>query len=422
MCCAFFSIFAHQDLTRHAAGSASDDVDVFAPPITFASIAISSNGAAAQVAVILKFTPIKSTPIGANSTITLAMPSGYFLGTAFFTANTSSVALLSGSATAAASSTSTKIEIMISGAAYGPATVTLTLSGLSLGSPRAPSFFELSYSESAQNGSNHNIKVAAPAILNAATFHSIVISANGARMPDVTAVIVFASDVVAVNGTITLGVPPGYFTGIPAIKSNVSSFSATAVVSTAFVTITVTSSFPAYISQCITISGLTLGQPQPEGIFQLSTSAQPGTQQQAAPAIVALIAKGSNVTESFVSMTDEKVQLTFGIYFNMPPAYVPARGSWLEPFYSLSSGSANGTELAVEIGGVSWAPSLSSIAFAPSLSAQASYAVLGELLQEHARGSSTVCLTLLRGLIDNGHEFSSFQCIRPLRIKVAAVS
>jgi len=93
---------------------------------------------------ILTFTPLSTIDIGGS--ITIAMPTGYFLGTASFAAGAASVATMTGTAAAAATSTSTSIVITTAVVASGAAAFTVTLSGLTLGSSRDAGTFQLSTS------------------------------------------------------------------------------------------------------------------------------------------------------------------------------------------------------------------------------------------------------------------------------------
>jgi len=76
------------------------------------------------------FTPANPVPIAGF--ITLNMPTGYFVGTATFAATATNVLLLTGSA-AAVTATSTQIIIKTAGAPTGTGSITVTLSGLTLG-------------------------------------------------------------------------------------------------------------------------------------------------------------------------------------------------------------------------------------------------------------------------------------------------
>jgi hypothetical protein len=112
-----------------------------AASISFISISMSSNIAGSAVLIILHFVPLTS--IVAGGSITLTLPSGYFLGMA-----QGLVFGVTVSATNVATASSFQIVLPIS--AFLPASTALvvTLSGLSLGAVQAgtPSGFKLSSS------------------------------------------------------------------------------------------------------------------------------------------------------------------------------------------------------------------------------------------------------------------------------------
>jgi hypothetical protein len=95
---------------------------------------ITSGGVSgAAINPVLIFTPLTSVPIG--QTITLTMPPGYFLGSV--TSIASSVATLTASSTFAATAQNTSIVLKTGVVETGTASITMTLTGLTLGSPRA---------------------------------------------------------------------------------------------------------------------------------------------------------------------------------------------------------------------------------------------------------------------------------------------
>jgi len=128
-----------------------------------------SKAEGSAVSPVLVFTPATTVPIG--GTITLTMPAGYFLGSAFFVSGHSSVDVLSGVAPPV-SSTSTLIFITTSGATIGTTAVVITLSGLTLGSAQSAGMFLLA--TSAQAGI---MQFAAPAILPTVPIFSLKPSA-----------------------------------------------------------------------------------------------------------------------------------------------------------------------------------------------------------------------------------------------------
>jgi hypothetical protein len=171
----------------------------------------------------------------------------------------------------------------------------------------------------------------------------------------------------------------------------------------------------------MTLSGLTLGAPQPAGVFFLSSAAELGSQQKAAPAIIGLSFISCNVTTSAASITDQRSLLSFRISFKIPQSYVPGSSSLLERFSLQASNSSDGVEVAVSIGGTSWSAYSTFAAAVPALTPQASLAALDELLTENRRGNSAICSLLMRSLIEIGQVFSSFECVRPLSIDLAVV-
>ena len=98
--------------------------------VTLNIVTTASNISGAAVSPVLVYTPATTVPIAGK--ITLSMPTGYFIGTATFAATATNIPLLTGSA-AAVTATSTHIIITTAGATTGTGSVTVTLSGLTLG-------------------------------------------------------------------------------------------------------------------------------------------------------------------------------------------------------------------------------------------------------------------------------------------------
>jgi len=265
---------------------------ILAAVIDFSIDPQTTNGAGSYVYPVIQFYPSISVPIGGQ--ITLAMPRGYFLGTATFAAGASSVTAMNGSAPAVTEN-SDAIILTIAGAAATATHATynyVTLSGLTLGAPQEAGIFKLSTSEEAGTQQKQ-----APAILLAVGFSSITMLSNGVGYypsKPVAPVLVFTPGVeVPSTGRITLDMPRGYFLGTAAIATGASSVtamtgSAPAVTeySDAIILTIASAATGTGVAVTVTLSGLKLGAGQSAGIFKLSTSVQTATAQQVAPAIV----------------------------------------------------------------------------------------------------------------------------------------
>jgi len=272
--------------------AANDDVFFIDPQTNY--------GAGSSVSPVLRFSPRISVPIGGE--ITLTMPRGYFLGTATFAADASSVTAMTGSSPAVTQNSDT-IVLRIAGAETGcyihPYGIgqnvyssTVTLSGLTLGAPQAAGFFKLSTSQEAGT-----LLRRAPAILLAAAFGSISMLSNGVGYypnKPVNPVFVFTPGVeIPIAGTITLAMPRGYFLGTAVFPPGASSVtlmtgSAPAVAEYSdSIILTITGAATGIgVAVTVTLSGLKLGPAQAAGFFTLSTSVQTAAMRQVAPAIV----------------------------------------------------------------------------------------------------------------------------------------
>jgi len=240
----------------------------------FTSITLASQQSGDTVNPVLVFTPFTSIPSG--GTITLTMPAGYFLGSV--TSIASSVTSLTATSAPAATSTSTTIVLMTGGGvATGIASITMTLTGLTLGAARgaAAGGFTLSSSQDVTSTAGVN----ALAITGLFSFTSITSGgvAGAARNP----VIVFQPKTsVPIDGKITLTMPAGYFLGmVTSIASSVTSLTATstpaATATSTSIVLTTAGAETGTAAITITLIGLTLGAPRAivTAGFQLSTSA-----------------------------------------------------------------------------------------------------------------------------------------------------
>jgi len=112
--------------------------------VEFTSLTMATNEAGSTASPVLTFTLSTTVPAG-YGTITLNMPVGYFTGTASIPTGSASVPVLSGSANVA-TATSTQIVIKIDSGNIGIESVTVTLSGLTLGAAQNSGTFSLSTS------------------------------------------------------------------------------------------------------------------------------------------------------------------------------------------------------------------------------------------------------------------------------------
>ena len=313
---------AQAALTNVAAGT-SNDLYAFSPVIidattngtfpaitriiaNFISLTLQSNEVGLSVAPILVFTPLRSDPI---STITLNMPSGYFIGTASFVAGASTEVALTG-VSGLASSNSSRIVVTTGGALTGFAQITVTLSGLTLGAAQAAGTFTLSTSSDTDASST----VPAPAIVpaTAVTFSSLSLQSNIAGSIVAPVLVFTPAKTVPIGGAITLHMPPGYFVGTAFVDSNASSvvslkgFASAATSASKTIVITTAGAPTGTSAVTLTLSGLTLGAPQAAGVFELSTSAQSGTQQKVAPSIVTLASSVKALSSTATSVINSK--------------------------------------------------------------------------------------------------------------------
>jgi len=298
---------------------------------TFASVTMAYTGAGSPVTPVLVFTPAIS--LDAGQSITLGMPAGYFIGTATFAAAATNIALLTGSATAV-SAADRQIVITTAGAATTTGSVTVTLSGLTLGAIQATGVFTLSTSKDLGTK-----QLSAPAIVTAVAFTSITMAYNGANSA-VKPVLVFTptTTVLATGGTITLTMPQNYFTGTPSFAagdSSVSGMTGTNAASTSTQLVLTIGGNPTGTSAVtITLSGLTLGAIQPASSFSLATSADPGTVQKPAPLICSSLTltivtaynvvsniSGAAVSPVLVFTPTTSLDMGKTITLNMPAGY-----------------------------------------------------------------------------------------------------
>ena len=134
----------------------------------------------AAVQPVLVFTP--STTVPAGGTITLTMPTGYFLGSV--TSITSTVGSLTAASYTAATATSTSIVLTTAGAATGTAAITMTLTGLILGAAQAAAAagFKLSSSsDTAMSAGLDAVGIAGTAVSTLGTNQPAITLSNAVR-------------------------------------------------------------------------------------------------------------------------------------------------------------------------------------------------------------------------------------------------
>jgi hypothetical protein len=129
---------------------------------------------------VLVFTPVTTVPAG--GTITLTMPTGYFLGSV--TSITSTVGSLTAASYTAATATSTSIVLTTAGAATGTAAITMTLTGLILGAAQAAAAagFKLSSSsDTAMSAGLDAVGIAGTAVSTLGTNQPAITLSNAVR-------------------------------------------------------------------------------------------------------------------------------------------------------------------------------------------------------------------------------------------------
>jgi hypothetical protein len=308
--------------TIQSSGDVTAAVTLASPAIVAGITGLSltaSTGAGSSVWPVLVFTPVTQLAIG--DFITITMPQGYFIGTATFAAAAASpTTAMTGSATAV-TATSTQIVITTAGAVSGTAALTITLSGLTLGSAMAASYFTVATSQKTATFS-----IVAPALVAGPTFTSITWTGNAAGYA--TDVVLVFTPGVSVSTTITLGMPAGYFTGtgtFAATKCSVATMTGTttsaAVAETASLVITISVVATGTSAVTMTLTGLSLGTARGAGYFALSTAGEAGTVQKAAPAIGSVVTSASITLGSAVTGSDPKPVLVF-----TPVAEIPIGG------------------------------------------------------------------------------------------------
>jgi len=266
----------HPDSSSLHSTAHEEHVTSAAPPqsapsqgqMTFTSITVGSTTAGASVSPILVFTPATTVPIA--GTITLTMPAGYFLGSV--TSIISTVPVLTATSTPAATATSTTIVLTTSGAATGTSAVTVTLIGLILGAAQAATTAGFKMSSSADVALSFAKQ--APAILDSVvTASALTLAAADQKAllatTAVTTVTFTTTTVLPSGGTITVTLPPNYFSGkanpagtlVPA--SGTASLTSTCTLTAATLTIvctTATADLPAGVSKITFAAGeLTTG-------------------------------------------------------------------------------------------------------------------------------------------------------------------
>jgi len=246
--------------------------------ITFTSITVGSTAQGATVTPVLVFNP--AIDLIAGGTITLTMPVGYFRGTVSSIASSKSG--LTATSTPAADSSSTTIILTTGGAATGTGTaITMTLTGLTLGTVQTATTAGFQIKSSATNDII-SIGLDAAAITGM-QFNTITLASSTAGA-SVSPVLQFhPATTISIGGTITLTMPAGYFRGtVSSITNTVDAFKATssvAATATSTSIVLTTSDSPSGASQrTITLIGLTLGgaRAQVTAGFQLSSSNDTG--------------------------------------------------------------------------------------------------------------------------------------------------
>ncbi len=227
----------------------------------FTSITLASQVSGATVAPVIVFHPLTDVPIG--GTITLTMPTGYFLG--LVTSIASTVTPLTATS-APVTAASTTLVLTTGGAASGTAAITMTLTGLTLGAAQAASVGGFKLSSSADvtlsAGVNALAITAAPSAM--AAFTSIFNLGSQDSGSTALPVLQFTPGTDVMPGqTIALHMPPGYFLGtVTSISSTVPGLTATsATVSSFSTTLVLTTAGAASGTSAITmtLTGLTLG-------------------------------------------------------------------------------------------------------------------------------------------------------------------
>jgi hypothetical protein len=311
--------------TLETSGDTTPSAAVTAPAVVAGITGVTlttTTGAGSSAWPVLVFTPVTELAIG--NFITITMPAGYFIGTAAFAAGKASPATTMTGSAAAVTATSTQIVITTAGAVSGTSALTITLSGLTLGSAMSASFFTVSTSQKTAT-----FAIAAPAIVAGPTFTSISWIGNAASYATDVVLVFTPGANVAASGTINLAVPQGYFTGtgtFAAGKCSVSGMTGTttsaATSGTTSIAITISNAGTGTTAVTMTLTGLSLGTAQAAGYISLSTSAEPGTVAKAVPAIGSVITSASITLGSDITGTDPKPVLVF-----TPVTLIPTGGT-----------------------------------------------------------------------------------------------
>jgi hypothetical protein len=267
----------------------ADQIGYGVNQIKLSSVIISSDGVGSVTSPVFVFIPTNT--ISSGGRITISMPTGYFLGAATVTCSVSS---WTGSASVS-TSTSTEIIITTAGVAISSGvSVSMTLSGLTLGSARLQgSSSNCCFQMLSSADVVFSVALDAPAILASPTFTSVTFRKNNIMdffgNAGFVEIVFSPGATIPVGSNITLSMPIGYFFGAATVTCSVSSWTGSASVSTSTSTeIIITTAGVAIssgVSVSVTLSGLTLGANRPSGIFKLSTSVERGAQEILAPAI-----------------------------------------------------------------------------------------------------------------------------------------
>jgi hypothetical protein len=272
-----------------AAGVGSLAPATYSPFFKTSSIAWTpdTNIANTQITVILVF--MVTSPVAINTVIQLFMPSGYFVGSASWTAGQASIPAMSGTRNG---DSTTNIIWTIAGANIpAQVSVTVTLNGLSLGSAMAAGGFYLTRTGQSHEG---NVFMLAPLIGTAVASPSINVSTSNMESGAKVKVVISFTPTVSIpaGGSITITMPTGYFVGTASFASGDASVAAmtgsSPAVTTTSTSLVITTALAASGTSAftVTINGLELGSPRISGIFKLSTSADGGFVSLVAPAIV----------------------------------------------------------------------------------------------------------------------------------------
>jgi hypothetical protein len=249
----------------------------------FISVILNSNGSGGNAWPVLTFTPATSIPVSGK--LTLTFPSGYFLGMPSCPEIMASVRISAIMLAQPLDSSSTSLVLTTRGQPTGVASVTMTLVGLTLGSPKAftSNGFSLASSEDTTA-----LQLDAPAIVAGITSFSVTLGFSSGAGSMCFPVLAFNPiNSIPAGGSITITMPTGYFVGTASFASGDASVAAmtgsSPAVTTTSTSLVITTALAASGTSAftVTIYGLSLGSPQRQidvndpritGLFVASTS------------------------------------------------------------------------------------------------------------------------------------------------------